>query len=1077
MKQRLLFILSAVILTLSVTARDFTYTNGGKSLKYAAIANAYDDIGTEEFGTPVPFKTGNDMQPCKVKTKELTGEGTGIYLRGNMSDWAPLPEWEFRTTDVTGRYIIEDCQMEAGNEFKVADATWSEYMFGSSGDLYLDTPYKLNSGTNEGNIVLEVDFTGDVILEIDNDDYYLLLQTKTPEPYSEWVDWQTTDVSVIRNFFVQYGFNDTQTAVDKGIVNVQRRVNISDPTISQLKLENVLGDVDLIAYVNTAEGSFVFPDQDTGIPNTHGGSYETLHFFTQYYTGYKIYEDGLMGLQLWALISPNMGYTIYNDVAWLIFPGEWGEPMELGRYIPDTEMYDDLKTFISKLGNEGVAWEEAIDVDYCVNLMFPNRQRHTFHKLIGGKDAYTDRLVSVERTQTIKTVQTTDFILGGEYYDGTKKLTFYFGELGDYGATHSLSFDLYFIIDASNNSAYVKSVVLTKEGHEPLSSKIEGDNFISSTQKTATFSIPHSGEVDEWRMYVMKNTYQFSNAMQGNESNISYVVVDSENITIPCDTLGVFNSLRLVPMSKIDGKMKQSGPYSSIGVFRNVPLDGEWEEWGEGKMTDVVAFPYLGYWAGDKPQSDQMILMPPAERRVRIERRKDAPGIIRIPDPYKGDYPYRDKMKMVDTDDTFYLVIDTTDPSRVTAERTLTGTSDYSIFGFYVNEPENTKYGKCLDKKVIFRNNLSWNSYHANLRQDSIPQLSLELPGYKDFTVAIDKQLSDGEKVTIENMSENVVSVDMALVPADEYNSYYPERMCELVMNGSDGLFVHNYPVKAGATLSVEIAELAKSNSRSVDALPSGRYRVVAVPRDADGNQHYGPVSEEVTYTAPWKYLGIAEINDWAIMVVFNYPEGGFNITAEAYEDPFNPGVYMLKDCYKDYAEQFKASIPMAEFGEYEPTSMYIDARDPDKVNLVANEVLDPFATNRGFNTGVFLNLGPDYEGYNGYQYLNTYGNAMGSEDEIRYGKKEGDYITFDRNSLVTSWTGGSQFYYIKNSLNIKLPGNGDSGVGNIADDDNSMYPVEWYNLQGMRINIDNAPAGIYIRRQGIKSEKVYFRK
>lgn len=1075
MKQRLLFILSAVIFTLSVTARDFTYTNGGKSLKYAAIDDAYDDIGAEEFGSPVPIKTGNDMQPCKVKTRELTGEGTGIYLRGNMSDWAPLPEWEFRTTDVTGRYIIEDCQMEAGNEFKVADATWSEYMFGSSGDLYLDTPYKLNSGTNGGNIVLEVDFTGDVILEINNDGYYLLLQTKTTEPYSEWVDWQTTDVSVIRDFFAQYGFNDTQTAVDKGIVNVQRRVNISDPTISQLKLENVFGDVDLIADVNTAEGSFVFPDQDTGIPNTRDGSYETLHFFTQYYTGYKIYEDGLMGLRLWALIAPDMGYTRY-DVAWLIFPGEWGEPTGLGRYIPDTEMYDDLKTLISELGNEGVAWEDAIDVDYCANLVFPNRQRHTFHKLIGGKDAYTDRLVSANRTQTIKTVQTTDFILGGDYHDGTKKLTFYFGELGDYGATHSLSFNLYFIIDASNNSAYIESVVLTKEGHEPLSSKIEGDNFISSTQKTATFSIPHSGEVDEWRMYVMKNvsTAEFNNAMQGNESNISYVVVDGENITIPCDTLGVFNSLCLVPMSKIEGKMKQSGPYSSIGVFRNVPLEGEWEEWGEGKMTDVVAFPYLRYWAGDKPQSDQMILMPPAERRVRIERRKDAPGIIRIPDPYKGDYPYRDKMKMVDTDDTFYLVIDTTDPSRVTAERTLTGTSDYSIFGFYTIEPENTEFGKCLDKKVIFRNNLSWNSYHANLRPDSIPQLTLELPGYKDFTVSINKQLSDGEKVAIENMSENVVSVDMALVPAYEYNRYYPERMCGLVMNGSDGLLIHNYPVKAGETLSVEIAELAKSNSRSVGALPSGRYRVVAVPRDADGNQHYGPVSEEVTYTAPWKYLGVAEINEQAIMGRFGGPEGGVNMTAEAYEDPFNPGFYMLKDCYKGYAAPYNAWAGLTVFSEYVESSLYIDARDSDKVNLVADAVFGSLPRN-GFNTGVCVNLGSGYEGNNGYQYINTYGNVMDTADETRYGKKEGDYILFDRDNLVTTWTEAGGFYYIKNSLTIKLPKN-DSAVEGI-EADNSMYPVEWYNLQGMRINIDNAPAGIYIRRQGMKSEKVYFRK
>lgn len=52
------------------------------------------------------------------------------------------------------------------------------------------------------------------------------------ESYGEWADWQTTDVTKIREFFANYGYNDTQTAVDKGIVKVQRRFSTSDPTLS-----------------------------------------------------------------------------------------------------------------------------------------------------------------------------------------------------------------------------------------------------------------------------------------------------------------------------------------------------------------------------------------------------------------------------------------------------------------------------------------------------------------------------------------------------------------------------------------------------------------------------------------------------------------------------------------------------------------------------------------------------------------------------------------------------------------------------------------------------------------------------
>lgn len=35
------------------------------------------------------------------------------------------------------------------------------------------------------------------------------------------------------------------------------------------------------------------------------------------------------------------------------------------------------------------------------------------------------------------------------------------------------------------------------------------------------------------------------------------------------------------------------------------------------------------------------------------------------------------------------------------------------------------------------------------------------------------------------------------------------------------------------------------------------------------------------------------------------------------------------------------------------------------------------------------------------------------------------------------------------------------------------MPPVEYYNLQGLRVDYDNAPKGIYIRRQGNTATKV----
>ncbi len=45
------------------------------------------------------------------------------------------------------------------------------------------------------------------------------------------------------------------------------------------------------------------------------------------------------------------------------------------------------------------------------------------------------------------------------------------------------------------------------------------------------------------------------------------------------------------------------------------------------------------------------------------------------------------------------------------------------------------------------------------------------------------------------------------------------------------------------------------------------------------------------------------------------------------------------------------------------------------------------------------------------------------------------------------------------------------AGVEDITVDENA--PVEWYNLQGLKVDYENAPAGVYIRRQGSKTTKV----
>ena len=49
------------------------------------------------------------------------------------------------------------------------------------------------------------------------------------------------------------------------------------------------------------------------------------------------------------------------------------------------------------------------------------------------------------------------------------------------------------------------------------------------------------------------------------------------------------------------------------------------------------------------------------------------------------------------------------------------------------------------------------------------------------------------------------------------------------------------------------------------------------------------------------------------------------------------------------------------------------------------------------------------------------------------------------------------------------------AGIGSVAAPDNSDLPVEFYNLQGIRV--DNPANGIYIRRQGNTAPKVHIKE
>lgn len=47
------------------------------------------------------------------------------------------------------------------------------------------------------------------------------------------------------------------------------------------------------------------------------------------------------------------------------------------------------------------------------------------------------------------------------------------------------------------------------------------------------------------------------------------------------------------------------------------------------------------------------------------------------------------------------------------------------------------------------------------------------------------------------------------------------------------------------------------------------------------------------------------------------------------------------------------------------------------------------------------------------------------------------------------------------------------AGIADVTVDNDSNAPIEYYNINGVRVNNDNLTPGIYIRRQGSKATKV----
>lgn len=117
-----------------------------------------------------------DLNTSKIEMKKVS-VNSGIYLRGGMNGWGADPAYEFVLTDKVSVWEVADLTMDAGTEFKVADADWAAVNLGagSVSTIVPGVAFPLDGGDN---IKLEEAFSGKAVLGLSGGEYTLTLESK-----------------------------------------------------------------------------------------------------------------------------------------------------------------------------------------------------------------------------------------------------------------------------------------------------------------------------------------------------------------------------------------------------------------------------------------------------------------------------------------------------------------------------------------------------------------------------------------------------------------------------------------------------------------------------------------------------------------------------------------------------------------------------------------------------------------------------------------------------------------------------------------------------------------------------------
>ena len=262
--------------------------------------------------------------------------------------------------------------------------------------------------------------------------------------------------------------------------------------------------------------------------------------------------------------------------------------------------------------------------------------------------------------------------------------------------------------------------------------------------------------------------------------------------------------------------------------------------------------------------------------------------------------------------------------------------------------------------------------------------------------------------------------------------------------------------------LAAENGIEAVEGQNTITATKRGRYALIVVA--------FNDKNEAVSTNSSYFYVMDDEADQWEEygecvyyedILGSTYPDmttEKLNVMVEVNKN--QPGYYRLVEPYKNHP-YYSSGVYANMYRPHENHKhyLYVHAEDPEAVYIEDS----PAGVDNGYGDASMFSLA--------YKHLMD---GMSKEEISKlglFGELDGREITFPDNSIILVERFYKQGAFVTvpaPMLRITLPKQ--TGINDITVD-NANAPVEYFNLQGVRV--DNPTSGVYIRRQGNQTEKI----